>query len=175
MFVEFDINGNCIKYGLQEKVNENCLEVGIDIFWKIDIKRNNEISTINVNDMLPGDIVISTYNNPNLIKKTGNTIRLKTNDEKKQEKYIALISKYLNDTKIKAIVDATYRQWSMIGKPGIDQNNIMFTDQECLEWQNFYNALGKDQKDLTSYGLDEINESILNIPEIPEVFKNIIT
>lgn len=172
-FIKFDENNNLLKIS-DSKIDETYLEIGKDIIWKVDVKRNNQIITISPSEMTENEEVVRFYDNFSQLKvceENGiKTIRFKTNEELKQEKYMSLVIKYLNDPNIKAIVQATMTQLLQSNIPGIDQSNTMFTNQECLDWQNWYNGLAKNQKDLSNYTLEEINELILEIPIIPEAF-----
>jgi hypothetical protein len=172
-YVKIDSSNNILKI-LDSKEDENCLEIGKDIFWKVDVKRNGQIISISPNDMVETEEVVKFYDNVSELKLSVDngvkTIRFKTYDEMKKEKYKTLILKVLNDQNIKSIVSATLTQLLQTNMEGINQSNAIFNNQECLDWQNWYNTLAKDDMDLSGFSLEQINESILNMPPIPISF-----
>jgi len=174
MFVKFDENNNCIRYGLKEKIDSDCLEVGIDIDWIIDIKRANNLMTISVKELLPEDEIIKFYDNPSEIKKEGNTIRLKTLEELKYEKYKTIQNAMLNDPSLTALRDAMTFQ-TITESKGASPENKIFTDEQISNFGNYFGSMAKDGHDLSALSLEEITPAIFGqMPELPAGFQNII-
>jgi hypothetical protein len=171
MFAKFDENGNCVHYGVSKKINENYLEIGTDINWIIDIIRQGSTMTINVKNMKSDDEVLYCYSEKDKIKKDGNTIRLKTELELKQDKYEKL-KKEITINIIKKIIDVISFQNVVLSK-GSNIKNSLFTDKQIKEWGDYILKILKNDIDLSKS--NNIDISIFgDMPELPESLKYLL-
>ncbi len=84
---------------------------------------------------------------------------LKTQEMLNQEDIVKVQQQLLNQ--FKPLIDAMNTQINAKNLPGINLNNLMFTDQECTDWYNYISEIANGNI-----------EAIM--PELPEKYKKIV-
>jgi hypothetical protein len=100
---------------------------------------------------------------------------LKTNEDKKLEKYIKIQNEILNDPVIYKLIDGIHKQNTSINIPGVSATNIIFTATESADWLNWYYSVAKNNHDLKWLSIEQITPALFGEPPaIPDVYKKII-
>jgi hypothetical protein len=96
------IDNKCIRF--MDTKEDDCYEIGRDVIWKIDVKRNNNTITISPNEMNSNEEIIRTYDELSKIilyeEENGiKTIRYKTEEEllNEQKEKMSMLELYKND------------------------------------------------------------------------------
>jgi hypothetical protein len=161
-YAKIDSNNNILK--IVDSKENDCLEIGKDIFWKVDVKRNGQIKTIFVNEMLENgkEEVVKFYDNIfelKLSEENGvKTIRFKTLEEKQSENIKIVQQKILNG--LQPLMNAMNFQENSIIK-GADNKNKLFSDKQIKDFGNYIGEIANGNIEAV-------------IPELPEGYKNIL-
>lgn len=163
-YVKIDKNNNIVKHS-DSKIDKTYLEIGTDIKWKVDVKRNNKVITIFVDEMLEDsqEEVVRFYDNFLQLKvfeeKGQLTIRFKTEEEIQEEVNKKKAGEIL--TKLQPLMVAMSIQTNSLAKDANSQKAV-FTDKQIKE-------IGEYVADIANGNLNVV------MPELPEVYKNLIT
>jgi len=162
-YAKIDLNNNILEI-VDSKEDENCLEIGKDIFWKVDVKRSGKVKTIFVNEMLENgkESVMKFYDNLSELKLSEEngikTIRYKTDEEKQLENIKIVQQKILNG--LQPLMNAMNFQENSIIK-GADNKNKLFSDKQIKDFGNYIGEIANGNIEAV-------------IPELPEGYKNIL-
>jgi hypothetical protein len=105
---------------------------------------------------------------------TLNKIQLKNDESKKYDKYKIIQKEMLNNVQLKELRNAMTFQ-KMAELTGSDPANKIFTDQQIIDWGNYFGEIAKDNHDLSGLTIEQIDASVFGaMPSIPEAYEDIL-